>query len=165
MLAAYHHTELSRSLVAKACHWELGVILVHAVQVPLASCMGEFCGIAPPDTAKQMLASTCLQDPLPPSIGHATMSAIVLAVLTRHRTSWLSELGLLSDAVAAAVRCIRHKEYAVKVAAVRAFGRMMQWAVQEGRENDVFGLIEVAKTALAPDQDRGLQGVSRHAMC
>ena len=132
---------------------------VCAVQVPLASCMGEFCGIAPAESARQMLEATCLQDPLPPSVGHATMSAVVLPVLARHRTTWLAELGLLPGVVAAAVRCIRHKEYAVKVAAVRTFGRMLQWAVHEGKEDDVFGLIEVAKTALAPDQDRGLHTV------
>lgn len=130
------------------------------MQVPLASCTGEFCGIAPSETAKQMLESTCMQDPLPPEAGHATMSAIVLPVLTQHRTAWLAELGLLQDAVSAAVRCIRHKQYAVKVAAVRAFGRMMQWAVQADQVSDVLGLFEVAKTALAPDQDRNL-----HVVC
>jgi hypothetical protein len=132
----------------------------HALQVPLASCMGEFCGIAPPETARQMLGATCLQNPLPASVGNATMSAIVLPVLARHRTAWLEELGLLPDAVSAAVRCIRHKQYAVKVAAVRAFGRMMKWAVQADKVEDVAGLMEVAKTALAPDQDRGLHQVS-----
>ena len=136
---------------------------MHAAQVPLASCMGEFCGIAPAETARHMLAATCLQDPLPPAVGAATMSAVVLPVLTHHRTAWLAELGLLRDAVAAAVRCVRHREPAIKVAAVRACGRMLQWAVQEGREDDVFGLVEVAKTALAPDQDRALHMVRQRS--
>lgn len=118
--------------------------------------MGEFCGIAPDGPAQQTLDSTALCNPLPADPGHAAISAIVLPVLARHHSHRLAELGAVPAAVAAAIRAIRYKDFAVKVAAVRAFGRMLGWAVQEGRVDEVFGLVEVAQTALSPDQDKEL---------
>lgn len=118
--------------------------------------MGEFCGIAPEDTAQQTLESTALRDPLPANAGHAAIFSIVLPVLARHHSHRLAELGAVSAAVAAAIRAVRYKDFSVKVAAVRTFGRMLSWAVQEGRVDEVFGLTEVAETALSPDQDKEL---------
>jgi hypothetical protein len=116
-----------------------------------------------------VLQSTVLKDPLPPAAGDAAICAMVLPVLARHHSERLAELGLLSEAVAAAVRLVRAREYALKVAAVRTCGRMLQWAVHAPCVDDVFALVEVAKTALAPDQDRSLHVVRppprMHACC
>eukprot|EP00892_Ulva_mutabilis_P008725 jgi/Ulvmu1/6224/UM028_0082.1 len=124
------------------------------LHVPLASCMGEFCGIAPDEPSQQILNDTALRDPLPSSAGHAAICAIVLPVLARHHSHRLAELGAVSAAVSASVRAVRYKDFSVKIAAVRGFGRILGWAVLEGRVDEVFGLTEVAQTALSPDQDK-----------
>ena len=118
--------------------------------------MGEFCGIAPDEPSHQTLNATALRSSLPGSTGHAAICAIVLPVLARHHSHRLAELEAIPAAVAAAIRAIRYKDFCVKVAAVRTFGRMLGWAVQAGRVNEVFGLTEVAQTALSPDQDKEL---------
>lgn len=46
------------------------------------------------------------------------------------------------------------------MAAVRAFGRMVAWATEEGCREDVLpGLVPVMQAALAPDQERALHAV------
>lgn len=127
--------------------------------------MGEFCGIAPDGPAQQTLDSTALRSPLPASPGHAAVCAIVLPVLARHHSHRLAELGAISDAVSAAIRAVRYKDFSVKAAAVRTFGRILSWAVQEDRLDEVFGLVEVAQTALSPDQDKELIKVAILTLC
>ena len=142
-------------------------VQLHALQVALAACIGEYCGAAPDDDAAQMLHETALQDPLPAAPPLSTVHAVVLPVICRAHADRLQALGLLDAAIAAAVRMSRHKEFATKVASVRAFGRLVAWAARAGCKDAVVPpLVGVVHTTLAPDQDRALQAVRtihRHA--
>ena len=126
----------------------------------LAACIGEFCGTADAADAADMLRSTALAAPLPPAPPLATVHAVVLPVLCRAQSARLPQLGLLADAVAAAARMAQHREFNVKVAAVRACERLVAWAAPEVRQGEVLpGLMPVLQAALAPDQDKALHAV------
>ena len=86
-----------------------------AMQVALAACMGEYCGAAAEDDGARMLLETALNAPLPATSPLATVHAVVLPVLCRAHAQRLQQLGLVDDAIAAAERMCRHKEFPVKV--------------------------------------------------
>jgi hypothetical protein len=130
------------------------------MQVALAACMGEYSGAAPEAEASEMLLETALHKPLPPAAPLATIHALVLPTLCVAHADRLPALGLLDSAIEAAEGMVRHKDFEVKIAAVRSAARLVAWSVVSGRREEVLPrLVPILQTALAPDQDRALHAV------
>jgi hypothetical protein len=131
--------------------------------------MGEYAGAAPDAEAAEMLLETALHKPLPPAAPLATIHALVLPTLCVAHADRLPALGLLDSAIEAVERMVRHKDFVVKVAAVRSAARLMAWNAKGGSNEDMLSrVVPVMQTALAPDQDRALHAVRAsicHACC
>jgi hypothetical protein len=122
--------------------------------------MGEYSGAAPEAEASEMLLETALHKPLPPAAPLATIHALVLPTLCVAHADRLPALGLLDSAIEAAEGMVRHKDFEVKIAAVRSAARLVAWSVVSGRREEVLPrLVPILQTALAPDQDRALHAV------
>ena len=77
----------------------------------------------------------------PAFTGEASICGITLAVLARHHTQRLADLGMLPRSIQSAELMLRHNSYNVRIAAVRTWGRLTSWGLISGRTAELIGLV------------------------